>query len=91
MVLSNSSWSSSLLYPYGYNQGDSNNSFTDCNNGHVRLTAQPGFPFFNKVQTQIYVSSLDHFKSLSIAFILRAHGFKLQVGTVQKVGSNSVI
>jgi hypothetical protein len=55
MILSNSSMSTSLLYPYGYFAGDQNNSFGDCNNGNVQLIPQLGVPFFNTIKMKIYV------------------------------------
>jgi hypothetical protein len=47
--------STSLLYPYGPAADDTNDTFSDCDDGNALMNVAPGFPLFGKVQTQIRV------------------------------------
>jgi hypothetical protein len=64
--------SSSSLYPFGIDVGDSSGPFTDCSTGYSvqPLTVNPGFNFFDQTFSQIYVSSC---KSFVIIFFVSLH------------------
>lgn len=45
------------MYQYGFDAGDTNDGFNICNDGNVLVNVIPGIPIFDKVQTEIHVSS----------------------------------
>ena len=59
-----------LLYPFGSSEGDSNGPFNDCSIGFTQVNVLPsGFPYFNEVQMKIFVSPNQNITVSSAAFI----------------------